>query len=184
MWLFIALPDLLECLAGVRPGLYEAADGETPTFTCVSDADGDCSFVVTGTAVGGFNEGPGFWVRRVAAPEAWFGNDAFRMGGTVTTPYRVPDAPAHGGHHVQLDRDGAGRVHGQVGREQPDRFRREPVTSPRITPAAPPRRSTPTRPASPPRRSPARPTRPSRSSPSAPAGRTRSRRTAGPAATS
>ena len=39
-------------LAGVRLGLYEAADGGTPAFTCVSDADGDCSFVATGTAAG------------------------------------------------------------------------------------------------------------------------------------
>ncbi|MFF5694091.1 VWA domain-containing protein [Streptomyces albidoflavus] len=75
-------------LAGVRLGLYEAEDGGTPAFTCVSDADGDCSFVVTGTAVGGANEGRQFWVRQVAAPDGWFVNDTFRTGGTVTTPYR------------------------------------------------------------------------------------------------
>ncbi|KDR59597.1 VWA domain-containing protein [Streptomyces albidoflavus] len=75
-------------LAGVRLGLYEAEDGGTPAFTCVSDADGDCSFVVTGTAAGGANEGRQFWVRQVAAPDGWFVNDTFRTGGTVTTPYR------------------------------------------------------------------------------------------------
>ncbi|WP_008413774.1 vWA domain-containing protein [Streptomyces sp. SM8] len=75
-------------LAGVRLGLYEAEDGGTPAFTCVSDADGDCAFVVTGTAAGGANEGRQFWVRQVAAPAGWFVNDTFRTGGTVTTPYR------------------------------------------------------------------------------------------------
>ncbi|MFE1148460.1 VWA domain-containing protein [Streptomyces albidoflavus] len=75
-------------LAGVRLGLYEGEDGGTPAFTCVSDVDGDCSFVVTGTAAGGVNEGRQFWVRQVAAPDGWFVNDTFRTGGAVTTPYR------------------------------------------------------------------------------------------------
>lgn len=75
-------------LAGVRLGLYAAEDGGTPAFTCVSDADGDCSFVVTGTAAGGANQGRQFWVRQVAAHDGWFVNDTFRTGGTVTTPYR------------------------------------------------------------------------------------------------
>lgn len=75
-------------LAGVRLGLYAAEDGGPPAFTRLSDAGGDCSFVVTGTAAGGANQGRQFWVRQVAAPDGWFVNDTFRTGGTVTTPYR------------------------------------------------------------------------------------------------
>ena len=61
-------------LAGVVLQLYDggAGGGTTPVAdswaTCTSDADGDCSFVVPNTAVGGANAGRRFWVRQVSAP--------------------------------------------------------------------------------------------------------------------
>ena len=56
-------------LAGVELGLFDAPTASTPEpgfGTCVSDADGDCSFVVP--QVGGENRDARFYVREIAAP--------------------------------------------------------------------------------------------------------------------
>jgi len=75
-------------LAGVELGLFLGADDVTPQQTCVSDADGDCSFVVTSVLLG---TAP--WVKEIAAPAGWFANDSLRTGpgsgsGSVQSPYR------------------------------------------------------------------------------------------------
>ena len=73
-------------LAGVVLQLYNGGTdgGTTPVTdswaTCTSDADGDCSFVVPNTNVGGANAGRRFWVRQVSAPAGWFANDDVRVG--------------------------------------------------------------------------------------------------------
>ncbi len=87
-------------LAGVVLQLYDggAGGGTTPVTdswaTCTSDADGDCSFVVPNTAVGGANAGRRFWVRQVSAPAGWFANDDLRVGASPTAPdlyeFRTP----------------------------------------------------------------------------------------------
>ncbi|GAA4141453.1 vWA domain-containing protein [Leifsonia shinshuensis] len=74
-------------LAGVELGLYANQADTTPLLTCTSDADGDCSFVVTGGVLG---TAP--WVKEIAAPAGWFANDALRTGpgsgsGSVASPY-------------------------------------------------------------------------------------------------
>ncbi|WP_295127032.1 hypothetical protein [uncultured Leifsonia sp.] len=75
-------------LAGVELGLFADPADTTPLLTCTSDADGDCSFQVTGAALG---TAP--WVKEVAAPAGWFANDTLRTGpgsgsGSVASPYR------------------------------------------------------------------------------------------------
>ncbi|WP_349864818.1 vWA domain-containing protein [Leifsonia sp. WHRI 6310E] len=75
-------------LPGVTLGLFAGQADTTPTATCVSDADGDCSFVVTGALIG---TSP--WVGEVSAPAGWFTNDSLRTGpgsgsGSIDTPYR------------------------------------------------------------------------------------------------
>ncbi|MCL2453749.1 MAG: SpaA isopeptide-forming pilin-related protein [Micrococcales bacterium] len=54
------------------------ADGftsATPDFTCVSDADGDCSFVVPiGTAAGQIPQGTRMWLAAVAGPSGYYIN--------------------------------------------------------------------------------------------------------------
>lgn len=84
-------------LAGVRLGLYRSATGGSPLDTCASDAQGDCSFQVTGTQSGGPESGARLWVRQVAAPDGWFSNAAFRTGGTANTPYRFQTPALHAG---------------------------------------------------------------------------------------
>lgn len=79
---------LVAGLAGVELGLFAGADDSAPLQTCVSDADGDCSFVVTGGLLG---TAP--WVKEVTAPAGWFANDTLRTGpgsgsGSVASPYR------------------------------------------------------------------------------------------------
>ena len=58
-------------LAGVELGLFDGPTAGTPVAgfgTCVSDADGDCSFVVPETDVGGANRDARFYVRQITAP--------------------------------------------------------------------------------------------------------------------
>ncbi|WP_348789897.1 vWA domain-containing protein [Leifsonia sp. NPDC080035] len=74
-------------LAGVELGLFANQADTTPLLTCTSDADGDCSFVVTGAVLG---TAP--WVKETAAPAGWFANDVLRTGpgsgsGSVASPY-------------------------------------------------------------------------------------------------
>ncbi|RDV45172.1 hypothetical protein DOE76_07825 [Leifsonia sp. ku-ls] len=75
-------------LPGVRLGLFAGADDAAPLQTCLSDADGDCSFVVTGVLLG---TAP--WVKEVAAPSGWYANDTLRTGpgsgsSSLASPYR------------------------------------------------------------------------------------------------
>lgn len=75
-------------LAGTTLGLFAAQADTTPLQTCVSDADGDCSFVVSGALLG---TAP--WVGEVSPPPGWTSNDRLRTGpgsgsGSIDTPYR------------------------------------------------------------------------------------------------
>ncbi|MBF0689050.1 MAG: VWA domain-containing protein [Cellulomonas sp.] len=92
-------------LAGVTLQLYDGTT--TPTTpvdedwaTCVSDADGDCSFVVPDTEAGirgctllsGANCDRRFWVVQTGVPEGFTANTALRTGngdgtGSQLTPY-------------------------------------------------------------------------------------------------
>ncbi|KAB1663986.1 DUF11 domain-containing protein [Pseudoclavibacter sp. CFCC 13611] len=47
---------------------------------CVSDAQGDCSFVVPNTGNGGQNRNARFWVVQHAAPDGYFANQTLRTG--------------------------------------------------------------------------------------------------------
>jgi large repetitive protein len=67
-------------LGGVQLGLYANALGGSPLFTCTSDSDGDCSFVVPNTQNGGANRDERFWVRHVAVPAGWLESTLLRTG--------------------------------------------------------------------------------------------------------
>jgi Prealbumin-like fold domain len=73
-------------LAGVRLALYDSEDATDPIAqawaVCVSDADGDCSFVVPDTDPGGANIGRQFFVRQLpdGVPAGWFTNPELRTG--------------------------------------------------------------------------------------------------------
>ncbi|PJJ56830.1 hypothetical protein CLV56_1043 [Mumia flava] len=86
-------------LAGVTLQLYNGGGGGSTTAvtdawaTCVSDADGDCSFVVPNTQtsiVGNCSTGLGagancdrrFWVVQTGVPSGWYANDELRTGGS------------------------------------------------------------------------------------------------------
>lgn len=98
-------------LAGVTLGLYAAGTGTTSVgasnppiqgiagdrhnkswswTTCVSDSDGDCSFVIPirpGTiSVTGVPQDTRFWVVEEASPEGWYSNPMLRVGGFGATP--------------------------------------------------------------------------------------------------
>lgn len=80
--------DTVAPLAGVTLGLFPTADASSPIVTCVSDADGDCSFTVAGAALG-----TSAWVGQVAAPTGWVVNASLRTGpasgsSSVASPYR------------------------------------------------------------------------------------------------
>ena len=82
-------------LAGVTLRLYDGTTAPTTPVadawaTCVSDADGDCSFVVPNTQTSGANTCFGttagancdrrFWIVQVGAPEGFTVNESFRTG--------------------------------------------------------------------------------------------------------
>ncbi len=81
-------------LAGVTLRLYDGGSAPTTPVadawaTCVSDADGDCSFVVPSTQLGGANRDRRFWVVQDGAPTDWYQNPELgtgSVGGTIT-PY-------------------------------------------------------------------------------------------------
>ena len=83
-------------LAGLQLALYANAGDTTPvtgfTSTCTSDADGDCSFTVPNTQIGGANRDRRFWVKEVASPAGFRANDALVTGPDGgpfgATPYR------------------------------------------------------------------------------------------------
>jgi len=75
-------------LAGATLGLFATQTDTTPLATCVSDADGDCSILVSGALLG---TAP--WVGEISAPPGWYANDRLRTGpgsgsGSIDTPYR------------------------------------------------------------------------------------------------
>ncbi|MBF0722216.1 DUF7927 domain-containing protein [Sanguibacter inulinus] len=79
-------------LAGVTLQLFDGgtAGATTPRLepwaTCVSDATGDCSFVVPETGDGGVNRDARFWVKQAgAAPSGYFANAALAVGGDTTS---------------------------------------------------------------------------------------------------
>jgi len=61
--------------------------------TCTSDAQGDCSFVVPNTGVGGANRDRRFYIEQSGAPTGWYGNPAISTstdGNSFTaTPYAI-----------------------------------------------------------------------------------------------
>ncbi|UUI72676.1 VWA domain-containing protein [Cellulomonas xiejunii] len=93
-------------LAGVTLQLYDGTTAPTTPVaadwaTCVSDADGDCSFVVPDTQAGprgctatsGANCDRRFWVVQTGVPEGFTANDALRTGngdgsGSQVTAYQ------------------------------------------------------------------------------------------------
>ncbi|MFI2105652.1 hypothetical protein ACH436_20325 [Isoptericola sp. NPDC019693] len=71
-------------LPGVTLGLYADQDATTVVDdewgTCVSDADGDCSFTVPDTGAGGDNADEQYVVKQISAPDGWFVNPTLRVG--------------------------------------------------------------------------------------------------------
>ncbi|WP_183407033.1 DUF7507 domain-containing protein [Nocardioides marmorisolisilvae] len=88
-------------LAGARLGLFAApTDGSpisAPWASCISDADGDCSFVVPDTQVGGAHRDARFTVKQLSAPAGWSTATSLRThtaaGGTQTTAYQFLTGP-------------------------------------------------------------------------------------------
>lgn len=72
-------------LAGATLGLFDTAGAMNPFngLTCVSDADGDCSFVIPNTNQNGSNRDRTLWVKAISAPEGY--HIASQLG-TGTTP--------------------------------------------------------------------------------------------------
>ncbi|CAN7454030.1 hypothetical protein LJR045_003025 [Microbacterium sp. LjRoot45] len=77
-------------LAGVQLGLYSSLTAANPINTtwarCTSDADGDCSFIVPNTQVGGVNRDQRYYVREVSVPAGWYSNPRLRTGGATFPP--------------------------------------------------------------------------------------------------
>jgi hypothetical protein len=79
-------PTAVGPLAGARFGLFtgnpSASIGDddgfatgTPAYTCTSDADGDCSFVVPiGTGAGAVGQNTRLWVAPIGAPAGYYAN--------------------------------------------------------------------------------------------------------------
>ncbi|KRC42074.1 hypothetical protein ASE15_19060 [Oerskovia sp. Root22] len=77
-------------LAGVTLQLYDGTGAPTTPVadawaTCVSDADGDCSFVVPNTQVGGANRDRRFWVVQTGVPTDWYENPDLGTGSSGST---------------------------------------------------------------------------------------------------
>ena len=90
-------------LAGVTLTLYDGVNapttpatglGGTPENpnTCVSDADGDCSWIIGNTQTDGANHNRRFWVVQTGVPAGWLQNSSLITGPDggpfVATPYR------------------------------------------------------------------------------------------------
>ena len=73
-------------LAGVTLTLYDGVNAPTTpatdigTNTCVSDADGDCSWIIPNTESGGANRDRRFWVVQTGAPTGWLRNSSLITG--------------------------------------------------------------------------------------------------------
>lgn len=72
---------------GIPGARHDAAWSWT---TCVSDSDGDCSFVIPirdgGLSETGVPEDTRFWVVQESAPPGWYTNPSLRLGGFGVTP--------------------------------------------------------------------------------------------------
>ena len=83
-------------LAGVTLQLYDGGPGGPTTpvadswATCVSDADGDCSFVVPDTQLNGVNRDRRFWVAQTGSATDYGITSTLGTGdnGETSTPYR------------------------------------------------------------------------------------------------
>ncbi|GAA0961313.1 hypothetical protein [Actinocorallia libanotica] len=107
-------PSAVGPLAGVTLGLFTDADGTVPVdedwARCVSDADGDCSFVVPDTGEGGENNGAVYYVAQIAAPSGWYTNPVLRTGpgsgsSSTQTRYVFETPPMAGGETYRSTRD-------------------------------------------------------------------------------
>lgn len=90
-------PTAVSNLAGVTLGLFANANDSSPVAefgTCVSDSDGDCSFIVPDTqarkwtiptAPAGANNNRRFYVKQIAAPTSHFTSPS--LGTSVVDPY-------------------------------------------------------------------------------------------------
>ena len=77
-------------LAGVTLQLYNGTTSPTTPVTdswatCVSDADGDCSFVVPNTQGLGANRDRRFWIVQTGAPTGWYTNPQLGTGSSGST---------------------------------------------------------------------------------------------------
>ena len=84
-------------LPGVTLQLFDGVNAPTTAVpdafaTCVSDLNGDCSFIVPNTQqVGGTNRDRRFWVVRTGTPTGWFAVTPFVTGANApfsSTPYQ------------------------------------------------------------------------------------------------
>ncbi len=84
-------PTTVGGLQGVTLGLYANQGDRTPVAdfgTCVSDEEGDCSFIVPDTGIHvwrghyyyGVNYDKRFWVKQISAPEAYYASPALGTG--------------------------------------------------------------------------------------------------------
>jgi hypothetical protein len=97
--------DTVAPLAGVTLGLFESETAPAAMRTCVSDAEGDCSFAVDGALLGTTP-----WVGQVAAPTGWFVNETLRTGrasgsASVASAYRFQVPAVQPGLTYRSSRD-------------------------------------------------------------------------------
>lgn len=97
--------DQVSPLAGVQLGLFASESATTPEAVCTSDADGDCSFVISGAQLGG-----SVWVGTVGVPAGWYANDALRTGpasgsSSTASAYRFPTPALEAGQTYRSTRD-------------------------------------------------------------------------------
>lgn len=88
-------------LAGVQLGLFANETGGVALFTCTSDVDGDCNFVIPDTGADGANEDKRYWVRGIAVPGGWFASPTLRTGGSGNAPSNVTPYAFRTGEDLQ-----------------------------------------------------------------------------------
>jgi len=78
---------------GTGSTVVQGTPGAVYTYawaTCVSDADGDCNFVIpirTGAvSATGAPQDTRFWVQQTGAPSGWYANPTMRLGSFAATP--------------------------------------------------------------------------------------------------
>lgn len=92
-------------LADVQLGLFASQSATTPEALCTSDADGDCSFVLSGAQLGRT-----YWVGTVGVPAGWYANDALRTGpasgsSSTASAYRFPTPAVEAGQTYRSTRE-------------------------------------------------------------------------------